>query len=127
MKTPLNDLCFQKVQPLYKKLTDDLLLSRCSRCLTQNANESLHSVIWNRCPKEIVVSKARVQLAASIAIGEYNLGTQWTVAEILRRAGLSYGQETMLISQKIDKKRVKTGLEKATEKYRSSRRVIALA
>lgn len=112
---------------MYQRLTDEALLSRCARCLTQNANESLHSVIWSKCPKEIFVSRARVETAASIAVCEYNLGTKRTVIELLQNLGLSVGQITLAVATKIDKKRLNQNIKKATEKYKNSRRIIAAA
>lgn len=36
---------------VYQRLADKKLLQRCQRGKTQNANEALHSVIWNLAPK----------------------------------------------------------------------------
>ncbi|GFU37700.1 uncharacterized protein TNCV_1465811 [Trichonephila clavipes] len=42
---------------------------------TQNSNESLHSCIWRKCPKEVFVSKRRLEIAVTDAIKEkHNLG-----------------------------------------------------
>lgn len=125
--TPLNKLCFTKILPLYERLTEESLLIRCSRCLTQNANESLHSIIWSKCPKEVFVAKSRVKIAASIAICEYNVGTRRTVAEIMKQAGLPIGMTSLSIAHKRDTKRLAKGVEKATEKFKHARRIMALA
>lgn len=127
VNTPLNKYCFEKILPLYERLTEESLLTRCARCLTQNANESLHSVIWSKCPKEVFVSKTKIQIAASIAISEYNLGTQRTVVEILQNLGLLIGQITLTIAKKIDARRLKQGSEKETAKFKEVRRKIAAA
>ncbi|KYN50422.1 hypothetical protein ALC57_00059 [Trachymyrmex cornetzi] len=125
--TPINKLAFSKIRPLYERLTDDSLLLRCSRCLTQNANECLHSIIWNRCPKEVFVSKTRIKIAASISICEYNFGQRRTVSEILKQLGLLVGESTISIAKKRDETRLVIGLEKATEKFKNARRIMALA
>ncbi|GFU30601.1 uncharacterized protein TNCV_2614971 [Trichonephila clavipes] len=49
-------------------------LERCSAGKTQNANESIHSVIWKNCPKETFVSKKRLEMGVISAIGGYNFG-----------------------------------------------------
>ena len=41
--------------PVYERMSDTNLLGRMVKGKTQNANESLHSVIWSRCPKTIFV------------------------------------------------------------------------
>lgn len=127
VRTPLNQLCFNEILPLYERLTEESLLTRCARCLTQNANESLHSVLWNRCSKEIFVSKTRVRFAASIGVSEYNLGTTRTIVELLKDLGLSSGQITLKIANGIDRRRLTHGAKKATEKYKEARRKIATA
>ena len=42
---------------------------------TQNANESLHSVIWSRCPKTVFVGVRRVCGAVASASAGFNEGT----------------------------------------------------
>ncbi|GBN67412.1 Acetylcholine receptor subunit alpha-like [Araneus ventricosus] len=56
-------------------MLSDELLKCCARCLTQNSNESLHRVIWNKCSKEISASLCRVKIAVAHAVCEFNVGT----------------------------------------------------
>ena len=42
---------------------------------TQNANESLHSVIWSHCPKTVFVGVRRVCGAVASAIARFNEST----------------------------------------------------
>ncbi|GFV08764.1 uncharacterized protein TNCV_2488361 [Trichonephila clavipes] len=51
VKTPLKETHLAKIMPIYQRLASNELLQRCIRCVTQNANESLHSVIWGKCSK----------------------------------------------------------------------------
>ncbi|KYM94182.1 hypothetical protein ALC62_15193 [Cyphomyrmex costatus] len=125
--TPLNQLCFKKILPLYQRLTEDSLLLRCSRCLTQNVNESLHNVIWSRCSKEVFVGNSRVKIAASLTVCEYNLGTTRTVCDIMKKLGLSAGSEILRLTNEADSRRLARGIEKSTEKFKKTRRIIALA
>ena len=53
--TPVNRKVAQLLT-VYKRLSDPELLRRCLRKRTQNANESLHGVIWSRCPKHFCFS-----------------------------------------------------------------------
>ncbi|GFS59943.1 uncharacterized protein TNCV_3957391 [Trichonephila clavipes] len=52
MKTKLSEQVLEKILPVYQRLVNDELLERCSAGKTQNANESIHSVIWKNCPKK---------------------------------------------------------------------------
>ncbi|GFW15752.1 uncharacterized protein TNCV_3582501 [Trichonephila clavipes] len=72
--TPINEKFLTKILPIYQRLASNELLERCIRCGTQNANESLHSMIWAKCPKEIFVNKRRVKRAVTEAVCEYNKG-----------------------------------------------------
>lgn len=113
---PLNQLCFEKILPLYERLTDRSLLSRCDRYLAQNANKSLHSAIWSKCAKEVFVAKGRVKCAASISVCEYNFGTRRTIVEIMKQTGLTIGGNALMISDKIDDRKLKRAVHKTTER-----------
>lgn len=49
-------------------------MQRCIAGQTQNLNESLHSCIWRKCPKDTLVSKTRLEIAVTEAVEEFNLG-----------------------------------------------------
>ncbi|GFT76871.1 uncharacterized protein TNCV_4931641 [Trichonephila clavipes] len=74
VKTPINEEYLPEILPIYQRLASSELLSRCVRGLTQNSNEALHSMIWNRCSKENSASSS-VLIAVSSAISEFNVGT----------------------------------------------------
>ncbi|GFT21988.1 uncharacterized protein TNCV_4022021 [Trichonephila clavipes] len=75
VKTPINEEYLPKILPIYQRSASSELLSRCVRDLTQNSNEALHSMIWNKCSKENSASRSRVLTAVSSAISEFNVGT----------------------------------------------------
>ena len=60
--------------PLIKRLTEPELLQRCSKMLTQNANESFNSTVWNRCPKTVYRCKSSVETAVALATLSFNCG-----------------------------------------------------
>ncbi|GFX13292.1 RING-type domain-containing protein [Trichonephila clavipes] len=88
--TPINEKFLTKILPIYQRLASNELLERCIRCGTQNANESLHSMIWAKCPKEIFVNKRRVKRAVTEAVCEYNKGTVRTIVETQKAFRCSY-------------------------------------
>ena len=61
--------------PVYERMSDTNLLGRMVKGKTQNANESLHSVIWSRCPTTVFVGVRRVCGAVASAIARFNEGT----------------------------------------------------
>ena len=73
--TPLNEKKLTPhLMPIYERLSEDQLLSRCVSGKTQNANECLHSLIWARCAKDHFASRKRVQSAVATAAREFNFG-----------------------------------------------------
>ncbi|GFV86222.1 retrovirus-related Pol polyprotein from transposon TNT 1-94 [Trichonephila clavipes] len=74
MKTYLSPQVVEKIMPVYQRLASDTILERCVAGKTQNSNESLHSCIWRKCPKEVFVSKKRLEIAVTDAIEKHNLG-----------------------------------------------------
>ncbi|GFV37605.1 uncharacterized protein TNCV_4982271 [Trichonephila clavipes] len=49
VKTPLKEAHLAKIMQIYQILASNELLQRGIRCVTQKANESLHSIIWGKC------------------------------------------------------------------------------
>ena len=85
--------------PIYERLSNEDLLQRCSQCVdevTQNANESLHQVIWNKCRKEVFVSKTRVELATIFRITEFNFSCRETVVQMQKDLGMSIGLKSII-------------------------------
>ena len=60
--------------PLINCLTEPKLLQRCAKMLTQNANESYNSTVWNRCPKTVYWCKISVETAVALATLNFNCG-----------------------------------------------------
>ncbi|GFV39190.1 uncharacterized protein TNCV_1157751 [Trichonephila clavipes] len=71
MKTKLPEEVVVKIMPVYQRLASNEILLRCVSGKTQNANESLHSCIWRKCPKDVFVSKKRIDLAVTAAVSEF--------------------------------------------------------
>ncbi|KAE8742809.1 hypothetical protein FOCC_FOCC011667 [Frankliniella occidentalis] len=106
MPLQLNEKVFKAVLPVYKRLSSDELLTRCTKGQTQNANESLHSVIWKKCPKHIFISKARMEIGITQGVGEFNMGC---VALSLLKSTIQHEQipeVTMALALKRDQKRL---------------------
>ncbi|RUS69872.1 hypothetical protein EGW08_022368 [Elysia chlorotica] len=73
--TFLNSDVAPHVRKVYERLTDPELLGRCLLGKTQNTNESLHSVIWAKCPKHTFSGLNRVKIGVTLAAGEFNMGS----------------------------------------------------
>ena len=79
-KPPIPDSIMQLLRPIYNRLGSRSLLEKCVDGYTQNANESLHSVVWKLCPKELFLGKVNVDIACGIAVCLFNDGAQSLVS-----------------------------------------------
>ena len=113
--TPLQPDAAEAIKPIYDCLTGKALLEKCQRAMTQNANKSLHSVIWNKCPKNKFMSKERVKLGVSSAIATFNKG-QRAIRKSLEAQGISPGQTFDKAAQKEDLRRIKRSQKQSDEK-----------
>ena len=63
--------------PIFRRLSNDGLLKRCSRAETQNANESLHNLIWRYCPKGTYVGRKTLETAVALAVCQFTSGATY--------------------------------------------------
>ena len=61
-----------ELKPIYQRLSEDALLTRCLDGKTQNQNESLNGMIWNRVPKEVFVGAEVLELGVLDAVSHIN-------------------------------------------------------
>ncbi len=64
------------IKPTYARLSDDDLLKKCLDGKTQNQNESLNGMIWNRLPKTIFVGADVLNFGAYDAVAHFNIGNK---------------------------------------------------
>ncbi|KAJ4447837.1 hypothetical protein ANN_09845 [Periplaneta americana] len=125
--TPLKEVVLAKMMPVYQRLASNTLLERCLKCLTQNANESLHSVIWRHCPKDSFGSKRRVDLSVDLAVCKFNAGCRKTVLSLQEAAGLPAGDKTVALGVRRHQGRVVKAKLRATKKFQHYRQAIKSA
>ena len=122
LSTYLNDKVVAAIKPLYERLTDGDLLRGCLLGKTQNVNESLHSVIWTKCPKHLFIRKERFDIGVSLAVAEFNMGSCGTRLSI-DTIGLSQGKTATELGKRTDITRVRLA-EKASSDTAKRRRTI---
>ncbi|XP_015113979.1 uncharacterized protein LOC107039055 [Diachasma alloeum] len=79
---------------------------RCTRGGTQNANESLLSIIWRNCPKHVYMSLKKLRIFVTKGVGRFNMGCrhcQQLRAGIKNKKSSSYSKK---IFRKQDDRRV---------------------
>ncbi|KAM7282574.1 hypothetical protein ISCGN_002720 [Ixodes scapularis] len=115
-KNPLPDCVRAALEPVFERLSNEDLLARCSEGKTQNASESLHSVIWTQTSKNANASLDSVKRAAAEAVAVYNQGRRATNESIA--AGLGYATGDCLVRRSIEKDSLR--LRKANAVHQSS-------
>ena len=64
----------KEVKPIYQTLSDDSLLQKCLDGKTQNQNESLNGMMWERVPKGVFVGSEVEQLGVDDAVSHFHIG-----------------------------------------------------
>ena len=91
---------------IYDRLTDSALLARCLPGHTQNVNEFINSLVWNKCPKHKWHHKRRVQLAASSAALHFSGGAS-TKHAVIEKVGLTVSDSAKMEARRRDSEGVK--------------------
>lgn len=118
--TPLRRDIAEDLMPLYERLSTEALLKRCTG-YTQNANESINSVIWSKASKTVFYQRKRLEYLVSKGITQFNLGYQHSVTTKMGPVGLK-------TTASIDKEReAKAKREESRKQERRTRRTKALA
>ncbi|XP_077517393.1 uncharacterized protein LOC144128162 [Amblyomma americanum] len=93
--------------PVYQRLSDPQLLARCKGGKTQNAAESLHSVIWSLISKDQHASLFAVETAVHEAISRYNSGSLKAYSDLCTTLGLRPGALSLQRAVEKDSQRMK--------------------
>lgn len=88
IKDPLPPAVVNVIKPVFEKLGDEKFLGGCERCATQNANESLHHVIWGFAPKEQHTSQIEASLGINLGVLIFNCGKEVTYSQLLPMTGV---------------------------------------
>lgn len=80
----------EAIKPTYKDLAKPELLAKCLHGKTQNPNESLNGLIWDRCPKVKFAGRETVEAATYDAISYFNDGNL-SKKLVLNKLGITAG------------------------------------
>ena len=73
-KPGLPAIIMDTIKPFFMDLSNDNLLKKCLHGETQNNSESINSVIWKRCPKDIFVGRTTLEIGVALAVINFNDG-----------------------------------------------------
>lgn len=112
-----------ELKPIYKRLSEDDLLARCLDGKTQNQNESLNGMIWERVPKTVFIGSETLQLGIYDAVAHFNIGCQAAV-NVLLELGLEPGEFCLEAFRIADNLRIQKGNVKASETSKKRRKIL---
>ena len=108
------------LKPIFMALSNADLLQRCVLGGTQNANESLNSLVWLHCPKHRFGGAKTVKYAAAAAILAFNGGSK-RLTGFVDNLGTPVSEVTMKRFEKKDRKRINESQKSIQEKEKVRR------
>lgn len=106
VKNPFGDALYSVLLPIFQRLADPAALEACKMGYTQNANESLHHVLWAIAPKEQFTSSHENELALCMAVCIFNDGFLHTMKTFYEKLGLDISRRSLEIWEDIDAQRI---------------------
>ena len=82
------------ILPVFTDLSKPELLKECRHGKTQNNNECLNGVVWERLPKDIFVGRKVFEIGICSAIGNFNVGATGCLADVMKKLCLVDGNFT---------------------------------
>ena len=117
----LPEAIFDVLLPVYKDLTSEDLLSRCLHGKTQNANEALHGMIWQRCPKIVYSGRKVVEIAVASAVCCMNDGRQ-AIKNVMNTMALDVGVQATEALDRSSRKRRRASMRRQTDDTKRRRK-----
>ena len=117
----LPEVFMEELNPIFTRLSNDDLLSRCLKGMTQNQNEAVNGQLWSKCSKTKFSGARKVCIAACDAIAVFNTGAA-SKAVTMQLCGVNPGVNTMRALRQQDQSRIKSSSQKKNVKYADRRR-----
>ena len=110
---------------IYQTFEDlsDRNLTRCLHGGTQNQNEAINVLIWQRATKETHSGLNTVELAVFLAVSHFNDGAS-SISLVLQKLGINPGVHCKKACKKVDHDRLRHSRRKSAEHSKKRRRQI---
>ena len=119
----LPDQIIALIKPIYARLSNDDVLKKCLDGKTQNQNESINGMIWNRLPKTVFVGADVLNFGAYDAVAHFNIGNK-AAENIISELGLTPGHFFTESLRKGDTLRVKKAGHRNTPEVKKRRKIL---
>ena len=111
------------IKPVFDDLSSSQLLEKCLHGRTQNTNECLNKLVWDRCSKEYFVGKETVEEASFSAVSHFNDGRE-SILSLFACLHLDPGRFTQEQCSRQDSSRLKNSARKSSECQESRRKTL---
>ena len=118
---PLPPAVAKAILPSFEALSDRDLLSRCLHGGTQNRNEAINALIWQRATKEMHSGLPVVELATFLAVAHFNDGAA-SLLLVLEELGIAPGVHSVAACDKLDSTRIRHSNRKSSEPAKKRRK-----
>ena len=119
----LPDNVIAKVKPVFQRLSEDSLLEKCLHGKTQNQNEAVNGMVWERVPKEVFVGGEMLEFGLFDAVSHFNIGAR-TVTQLLEALKITPGKYTEEGCRGLDMDRVRGAEYKERDERKKRRKVL---
>ena len=111
---PLPAAVADAIYPVFEALSDKDLLGRCLHGGTQNRNEAINALIWQRATKETHSGLPTVELAGYLTVSHFNNGAT-SIKCVLKELGVTPGPHCNQASKKLDYNRERHARRKSSD------------
>ena len=118
---PIPEAVADVIYPTFEALSDESLLSRCLHGGTQNQNEAINAMIWQRATKETHSSLPTVELATFLALCHFNDGAK-AITCVLKELGIEPGSHCRNGCAKLDHRRLSHSERKGSAEAKKRRK-----
>lgn len=117
-RTFISNDVFKAIMPIYQRLSNSELLSRCLNGGTQNDNESFHHLLWTKCPKSKFCGLNKLKLGIFQAVSTFNHGIFHSFSNQLKHIGVKPNTASIKFFKSLDQKRLHNSARRCLEKSR---------
>ncbi|GFY04650.1 uncharacterized protein TNCV_419061 [Trichonephila clavipes] len=119
----LSNEVLNMIKPTYLELCTKELLTKCLHGKTQNSNECLNGVIWQRVPKEVFVCLKTFKSGALDAVIQFNDDYKGCV-EIFKKLNITPGYFTLKSYKHLDINRINDAGRHSTPNVKQRRKIL---
>ncbi|GFX52800.1 uncharacterized protein TNCV_3719901 [Trichonephila clavipes] len=119
----LSNEVLNTIKPTYLELCTKELLTKCLHGKTQNSNENLNGVIWQRVPKEVFVCLKILKSGALDAVIQFNDGYKGCV-EIFKKLNITPAYFTLKAYKHLDINRINDAERHSTPNVKQRRKIL---